>query len=96
MKNVLVTGGAGFIGSNLASEIQRRFPESRITAVDDFRGSSFKNLLGFKGEVLAFDVAQKEWLEIFKDHALDTIFHLASITDTTVLDEKKMIFDNVE
>ena len=103
MKNVLVTGGAGFIGSNLALEIQRSFPEARVTVIDDFRSSSFKNLLGFKGEVLAFDVAQcgrggvtPPLQEIFKDRPLDTIFHLASITDTTILDEKKMIFDNVE
>jgi len=96
MKHILITGGAGFIGSNLALEIQNRFPEARVTVIDDFRSGNFKNLLGFKGEVLAFDVAQKEWLEIFKDRPLDTIFHLASITDTTVLDERKMIFDNVE
>ncbi len=96
MKHVLVTGGSGFIGSNLALEIQERFPEARVTVVDDFRGSSFKNLLGFKGDVLAFDVAEKEWLGAVKDRPFETVFHLASITDTTVLDEKKMIFDNVE
>ncbi len=96
MKHVLVTGGSGFIGSNLALEIQARFPEARITVIDDFRGSSFKNLLGFKGDVLGLDVAQKEWLEIVKDRPFEAVFHLASITDTTVLDERKMIFDNVE
>lgn len=96
MKSILVTGGAGFIGSNLALEVQNRFPEARIAVVDDFRSSSFKNLVGFRGEVVASSVAEKEWLDTVRDRPLDTIFHLASITDTTVLDEKKMIFDNVE
>lgn len=96
MKSVLVTGGSGFIGSNLTLELQTRYPEARITVLDDFRGSSFKNLLGFQGDVLAYNVADKGWQEAFKNQPLDTIFHLASITDTTVLDEKKMMADNVE
>lgn len=96
MKNVLVTGGSGFIGSNLTLELQGRYPKAQMTVIDDFRGSSFKNLLGFQGDVLAANVAEKAWLEGFKNRPLDTIFHLASITDTTVLDEKKMMFDNVE
>ena len=96
MKHVLVTGGAGFIGSNLALEIQKRFPAARVTVIDDLRGSSFKNLIGFKGDALAFNVAEKDWLHAVEDRPLDVIFHLASITDTTILDEKKMMFDNVE
>ena len=59
MKSILITGGAGFIGSNLAFEIHRRYPQAKITVIDDFRGSSFKNLLGFEGEVLARDVAER-------------------------------------
>ena len=30
----LVTGGAGFIGSNFVHHVRRRFPEARITVLD--------------------------------------------------------------
>ena len=96
MKNILVTGGAGFIGANLVLELQERFPRASIAALDDFRGSSFKNLLGFRGDILAFNAAEPDWKEVFENRPVDAIFHLASITDTTVLDERKMMFDNVE
>ncbi len=96
MKNILVTGGSGFIGSNLTLELQSRYPQAQITVLDDFRGASFKNLLGFKGDFLPFNVADPEWLKSVQEKPFDVIFHLASITDTTVLDEKKMMFDNVE
>lgn len=96
MKNILVTGGSGFIGSNLALELQKRYPQASITVIDDFRGSSFKNLLGYSGDFLAFDVSDKAWMSAFRNKPLDAIFHMASITDTTVLDEKKMMYDNVE
>lgn len=96
MKKILVTGGAGFIGSNLALELQKRYPKAAITVVDDFRASSFKNLLGFNGDCLAYSVADPAFLNAAKTKRFDIIFHMASITDTTVLDEKKMMYDNVE
>lgn len=96
MKKVLITGGSGFIGSNLAIEIQKRYPKAAITVVDDFRASSFKNLLGFNGDVMAYSVADPNFLAAAKTKRFDLIFHMASITDTTVLDEQKMMYDNVE
>jgi len=31
----LVTGGAGFIGSNLTLGLQEKFPSARLTVIDD-------------------------------------------------------------
>ncbi len=42
--NLIVTGGAGFIGSNLTLALQERFPNARLTVIDDFRSGDFKNL----------------------------------------------------
>jgi ADP-L-glycero-D-manno-heptose 6-epimerase len=83
----IVTGGAGFIGSNLAMELEAR--GAQVTVVDNFRSGHFENLQGFRGDVITTD-----------DRALETckadgIFHLASITDTTVHDPATMM-SNVE
>jgi len=34
---ILITGGAGFVGSNLAIRLKRRFPGARVTALDNLR-----------------------------------------------------------
>ena len=96
MKNILVTGGAGFIGANLTLELEKRYPDAKITVLDDFRVGKFKNLLGFRGDCLAFNVADSSWLTWAKTQEWDYIFHLASITDTTVMDERKMMNENIE
>ncbi len=96
MRNLLVTGGAGFIGSNLTLELQRQFPGARIVVVDDFRSGDFKNLRGFRGDVVAADVSRLDWGRQFGDRSFDAIFHEASITDTTVHDQGLQVHDNVE
>lgn len=37
LRNVLITGGAGFVGANLARMFTRRFPEMRVTALDNLK-----------------------------------------------------------
>ena len=97
--NLIVTGGAGFIGSNLTLALQEKFPEAQLTVIDDFRSGNFKNLAGYRGDFVAQNLATLNWREQFGDPAaggLDAIFHLASITDTTLHDQFIQVHDNVE
>jgi ADP-L-glycero-D-manno-heptose 6-epimerase len=87
-RSFLVTGGAGFIGSRLALELQARGAE--VTVVDNFRTGHHDNLAGFRGDVVCVSDAAFEPAGRF-----DAIFHMASITDTTIHDPAVMM-TNVE
>ena len=93
MRRALVTGGAGFVGSNLALELERRGVS--VVVLDDFSSGHFENLKGFKGDVVAGDISRPaEWMG--RLGAVDCVFHQAAITDTTVMDQKRMMEVNVE
>ena len=94
--NFVITGGAGFIGSNLTLALQEKFPDAHLTVIDDFRSGDFKNLTGYRGDFVAENLATFDWAEKFRDEKFDAIFHLASITDTTVHDQFVQVHDNVE
>ena len=90
-KKYLVTGGAGFIGSNIAKTLEAQGHE--VTVIDDFsKNGHFKNLIGFKGNVIAADLFKY----LPENDYFDAIFHEAAITDTTVMDQKQMMEQNVE
>ena len=93
---LIITGGAGFIGSNLTLALQEKFPNACLTVIDDFRSGDFKNLAGYCGDFVAENLANLDWREKFGDEKFDAIFHLASITDTTLHDQFVQVHDNVE
>ena len=107
-KNILITGGAGFIGSNLAFYFQNNHPQAKVVIVDRFRSGEtfsngnlrsfghFKNLIGFKGEVISADINDPALMETLeKNYHFDYIFHEAAISDTTVAEQDLMIKTNV-
>ncbi len=90
---ILVTGGAGFIGSNLVKHLAA---DGHVTvACDDFSSGSWTHLVDYGGDVLTADVAGDLSVLASMDR-FDVIFHQASITDTTVMDQRKMMHNNVE
>ncbi len=95
-KHIVVTGGAGFVGSNLVLELAKRYPEAGLTVVDDFRSGNFKNLEGFKGDIIAANLADFDVKHHLGGRKVDLIFHLASITDTTDHNQFRQVHDNVE
>ena len=107
-KTILITGGAGFIGSNLAFYFQNNHPKAKVVILDSFRSGDtfsngnlksfghFKNLVGFKGEVISGDINDKELLlDLEINYKFDYIFHEAAISDTTALEQDLMIKTNV-
>ncbi len=106
-KNILITGGAGFIGSNLAFYFQNNFPKANVVVFDKFRNEEtfsngnlksfghFKNLIGFNGTVISGDITNKEDIKKLETYGFDYIFHEAAISDTTVGDQKIMVDTNV-
>ena len=107
-KTILITGGAGFIGSSLAFYFQDNYPQAKVVIFDCFRNGEtfsngnlksfghFKNLLGFKGVVISGDINDKNFLiDLEKNYNFDYIFHQAAISDTTVSEQDLMISTNV-
>jgi dTDP-glucose 4,6-dehydratase len=84
MRNVLCTGGAGFIGSNLVRDLLRRDPELRVVNLDALTyAGSLENLRELPApgrhtfiEGSICDAALVA--SIFKDHDIDTVVHLAA------------------
>ncbi len=80
MKNYLITGGAGFIGSNLTQKLLNA--GHHVTVVDNLMTGSKQNIEQFSSNpnfaFLQADIISTEWLRSLKSQKFDTIFHLAS------------------
>ncbi|MBU4222183.1 MAG: SDR family oxidoreductase [Euryarchaeota archaeon] len=78
-KKVLITGGAGFIGSNIAEELAK---DNEVVILDDLSSGRMENIRGLlennkvrliKGSITDLDLLQQSF------RGVDYVFHLAAI-----------------
>jgi nucleoside-diphosphate-sugar epimerase len=89
MDTVLVTGGAGFIGSNLAEGLVKRGFDVRI--LDDFSAGKKENLDAVRGkaEIIRGSITDMETARKALK-GIDCIFHQAALTSVTRSVEKPL------
>lgn len=103
MKNVLVTGGAGFIGSNFILFLLRAEPDLRIVTLDALTyAGSLENLNGLpdpsRHTFVKGDICDRALVEeLLRVHRIDTVVHFAAEThvDRSILGPAPFIQTNV-
>lgn len=100
LSTYIVTGGAGFVGSNCCAALSRARPDAQIICIDDFRVGSFRNLVeAYERHELgpvSCEVIAQDWTYLLTliGHKSVGLVHMAAITDTTVEDQAQMLDDN--
>jgi dTDP-glucose 4,6-dehydratase len=98
-KNIIVTGGAGFIGSNFVHYVYNNFTNVHITILDKLtyagNQNNVKSILGDRVELVVGDIMDKELVDKLASKA-DAIVHYAaeSHNDNSLNDPSPFIYTN--
>jgi len=103
MKKVLVTGGAGFIGSNFVRCLLEVEPQVMIVNLDALTyAGSLENLLNLpdpdRHEFIKGDICDKDLVNrLFKEYKIDTVVHFAaeSHVDRSIIGPEQFIQTNI-
>ena len=102
-KIILITGGAGFIGSHLVKRMVKKYPNYRIVNLDLLTyAGNLLNLSEIENEpnyhFIKGDITDSNYIEqIFNEFQPDTLIHLAaeSHVDRSILDPMAFVKTNV-
>jgi UDP-glucose 4-epimerase len=72
-KRVIVTGGAGFIGSHLVDRLAAL--QAQVMVIDNFASGKMSNLRGANVRIARGDISQQQ---VWKVRGIDYVFHLAA------------------
>ena len=78
MSKILVTGGAGFIGSTL---VDRLISEGNEVVVIDDLSSGKKDYVNSEAKLYKIDICSDKVAKIFKEEKFDFVYHLAAQID---------------
>lgn len=79
MSKILITGGAGFIGSNLAKALVKE-EDNKVVVVDDLSMGQIENIEGLDLRFIEHDVTDKEFMHhLLREYKFDYIFFLAAV-----------------
>ena len=80
-KNIIVTGGAGFIGSNFVHYVYKNFPDVHVTVLDKLtyagNRANIEEILGDRVELVVGDIADATLVDKLAAEA-DAIVHYAA------------------
>ena len=81
MKNILVTGGAGFVGSELISELEKKKNIKKIISLDNYSSGTKKNHIKSNKIVYIDNETQKiNKIQKLKNFKVDTVFHFGEFS----------------
>jgi dTDP-glucose 4,6-dehydratase len=103
MKKILITGGAGFIGSHVIRLFVNKYPDYAIVNLDALTyAGNLENLRDIENapnySFVKGDITDETFInQLFTDHSFDAVIHLAaeSHVDRSILDPLSFVKTNV-
>ena len=103
MKKIIITGGAGFIGSHVVRRIVKNYPEYHIYNLDSLTyAGNLENISDIQNEsnytFIKGDITDADFVNaLFQKHQFDAVIHLAaeSHVDRSITDPLSFVKTNV-